>query len=287
MEQKNHIQETEKLLGRLDDLHASMEVPYGKSRDEIWEAMQRKMTAEVKPVRLWIHPVRMRFLWAAATLALLMGLGALLRFYHHTIRTAPGQMVTVTLPDKSTAVLNAQSKLTWYPLWWTFSKKVVFTGEAFFKGPHGKRFSVKSARGTVAVLGTSFDIYARKDNYRVVCFTGKVRVTSRTKNRIILTPGEKAEVNTMGEITFSKKIKTSNYNAWTDHQFVFTATPIASVLAEMVRRYNVKIDLEKAVSESYTGNFSAEIPVEQALNIVCKPFGLTFVKVDNQHFIIR
>lgn len=285
MEQKNHIQETEKLRGELDNLHASMEIPYGKSRDEIWEAMQRKIAVEDKPV-LHIRPVRVRLLWAA-TLALLMGLGSLLRFYHHTIRTVPGQMVTVTLPDESTAMLNAQSELTYYPLWWTFSRKVVLTGEAFFKGPHDRRFSVKSARGTVAVLGTSFDIYARKDNYRVVCFSGKVRVTSRTKNRIILTPGEKAEVNPQGEIIFSKKIKASNYNAWTDHQFVFTATPIASVLAELVRRYNVKIDFEKAVNENYTGNFSAEIPVEQALNIVCKPFGLTFVKVDNQHFIIK
>ncbi len=260
-----------------------MEIPYEKSRDEIWEAIQQKIAVENKPV-LRIRPVRARLLWAAATLALLVGLVALLRFYH---QTAPGQMATVTLPDESTVVLNAQSVLTYYPLWWTFSRKVVLTGEAFFKGPHGKRFSVKSTRGTVAVLGTSFDIYARKDNYRVVCFTGTVQVTSRTKNRIVLTPGEKAEVNLRGEITFSKKIKTSDYNAWTDHQFVFTATPIASVLAEMARRYNVKIDLKKAVNENYTGNFSAEIPVEQALNIVGKPFGLTFVKVDNQHFIIR
>ena len=263
-----------------------MEIPYGKSRDEIWEAIQQKIAVENKPV-LRIRPVRARLLWAAATLALLVGLVALLRFYHHTIRTVPGQMVTVTLPDESTVVLNAQSELTYYPLWWTFSKKVVLNGEAFFNGSHGRQFSVKSTRGTVAVLGTSFDIYARKDNYRVVCFTGKVQVTSRTKNRIVLAPGEKAEVNLQGEITFSKKIKTSDYNAWTDHQFVFTATPLASVLAEMARRYNVKIDLEKAVNGNYTGNFSAKITVEQALNIVGKPFGLTFVKVDNQHFIIR
>jgi len=49
----------------------------------------------------------------------------------------------------------------------------------------------------------------------------------------------------------------------------------------------VQAYLEKAVSESYTGNFSAEIPVEQALNIVCKPFGLTFVKKDSNHFVIK
>ncbi|VAW30035.1 hypothetical protein MNBD_BACTEROID07-1431, partial [hydrothermal vent metagenome] len=205
----------------------------------------------------------------------------------HTIRTAPGQMATLILPDGSTAILNAQSRLTYFPLWWRFSPKVSLTGEAFFEGHHSKRFSVKSDRGTVVVLGTSFDIYARHDNYRVVCFTGKVSVTSRTRNQIILTPGEKAVVSPHGEITFFREINTRDYNAWTNHQFVFTAVPLASVLKELARRYNVEIDLKKPVQANYTGNFSAEISVEQALDIVCKPFGLTFVKTDLRHFVIQ
>lgn len=286
MEQKNHIRDTEELLRELDKLHVSMEVPYEKSQDEIWETMQQKIAAKEIRIRR-IQPARKRLWLAAATVALLIGAVTLLRFYPHTIRTAPGQMVTLILPDGSTAILNAQSRLTYFPLWWRFSPKVSLTGEAFFEGHHSKRFSVKSNRGTVVVLGTSFDIYARHDNYRVVCFTGKVRVTSRTKNQIILTPGEKAVVSPHGDITFSKEIKTRDYNAWTNHQFVFTATPLASVLDELARRYNVEIDLKKPVQANYTGNFSAEISVEQALDIVCKPFGLTFVKTDLRHFVIQ
>ncbi len=274
------------MLRELDKLHASLEIPYSKSRNEVWDAMQQKMAAEVIPVH-YIRPARKRLLLAAAMVALLMGMGTLLRFYHHTIRTTPGQMVTLTLPDGSTVALNAQSALTYYPLWWNISAKVSLTGEAFFTGHHSQRFSVKSDRGTVAVLGTSFDIYARQDNYRVVCFTGEIRVTSRTKKQIVLTPGEKAEVSPHGEITFSRKIKTRDYNAWTNHQFVFTATPLASVLNELARRYNVEIDLRKSIQANYTGNFSAGIPVEQALKIVGKPFGLTFVKTDSRHFVIQ
>ncbi len=264
-----------------------MEVPYENGSDEIWEAMQQKMATKEIRIRR-IQPARRRLWLTAATVAILMGMVTLLRFYPHTIRTAPGQIVTLTLPDGSTAALNAQSRLTYYPLWWSISPKVTLTGEAFFKGHHSQRFSVKSDRGTVVVLGTSFDIYARSDNYRVVCFTGKVRVTSRTKNQIVLTPGEKAVVSPHGDITFSKEIKTRDYNAWTNHQFVFTAVPLASVLKELARRYNVEIDLKKPVQRAnYTGNFSAEIPVEQALNIICKPFGLTFVKTDLRHFVIQ
>jgi len=285
--QKNHINDTEKLLRELDILHISMEVPYEKDFNEVWETMQRKMTVKESRVRPIRTAARKRLWLAAATVVIFMGMGSFLRFYHHTIRTTPGQMVTLTLPDGSTAALNAQSELTYYPLWWSISAKVTLTGEAFFKGHHSRGLSVKSDRGTVAVLGTSFDIYARQDNYRVVCFTGEIRVTSSTKKRIVLTPGEKAEVSPHGEITFSKEIKTHDYNAWTNHQFVFTAVPLTSVLNELARRYNVEIDLKKNVQAYYTGNFSANIPIEQALNIVCKPFGLTFVKTDLRHFVIR
>ncbi len=286
MGQNNHINDTEKLLAELNELQAAIEIPYEKTREEIWDTVQRKMAAEDKFVRP-VRPLNIRYWRIAATLTLLVGLGALLRFYHHTIQTTSGQVATITLPDNSIAMLNGQSELTYYPLWWKISPKITLRGEAFFKGHHIHRFSVKSARGTVVVLGTSFDIYARSDNYRVVCFTGKVKVTSRTKNYIILTRGEKAEVSPQGEIAFSKELRPDKYNNWTNHQFIFTAVPVASVLAEIAGNYHVKIDLEKTVNEKYTGNFSSNIPVEQALNIVCKPFGLTFVKAGHQHFIIK
>ncbi len=286
MEQRNHINDLEKLLAERNTLPVSLEIPYEKSKEEIWASIQQQMAAEETPTHR-IQPLKVHLWRFAATLALLMGIGALLRFYHHTIRTTSGQVVTITLPDNSTAMLNENSALTYYPLWWKISPKTVLDGEAFFKGHHTHRFSVKSARGTVVVLGTSFDVYARTDSYRVVCFTGKVRVTSRTKDHIILTRGEKAEVSRRGEITFTKDLKSGSYHAWTNRQLVFTAAPIASVLAELAENYHVKINLEKTVNEKYTGNFPANIPVEQALNIVCKPFGLTFVKVDRQHFVIK
>ena len=274
-------------LKLLDELNHSLTIPYDKSREEVWESIEKKMDSS-KPKVHRLNYRKVRILWAAAMIALLAGSGVILRFFHYTVKSEPGQMAEFFLPDGSAVSLAAQSEVTYYPLWWSIERKVTLKGEAFFKVQKGKQFSVKSNRGVTSVLGTSFDIYARNDNYRVVCYTGRVKVEARSnKNEIILTSGEKAEINTQGEIAFSKDHKPSQYISWLNNQFVFTSAPIRFVLNEMARRYNVTITLQKAIKGSYTGNFSANTPIDQALSIVCKPFGLTFVKKENNHFEIK
>ena len=283
MKKTHHTDNTEKLLAELEKMHTFLEAPYPREKTDIWESLQDKMGAEEKKVAV---PLFRKYRWlAAASLALLMAVSLLLRFYAHTVSTKAGEMITVTLPDGSNAVLSPHTRLTYYPLWWRLSAKIKLSGEAFFYGHHNRRFSVQSDLGTVTVLGTSFDVYAHHNQYRVVCFTGKVRVTSRTKNRLILSSGEKAEITPDGEITFSKNMMDNRIR--TNGQLVFTAVPLVKVLNEMADYYQVKIILKKKITAAYTGNFPANIPVEQALQIVCKPFGLTFVKTDQRIFVVQ
>jgi ferric-dicitrate binding protein FerR (iron transport regulator) len=274
-------------LKELDKLARYLSIPYKKSKAEIWESIKPEEEAS-EPKVISLNYRRTRMVWAAAVVALLIGTGLTMRFYHYSVKSQPGQLATFYLPDGSEVSLSSQSKVTYYPLWWSFSRIVTLDGEAFFKVQKGKQFSVKSERGVTTVLGTSFDIYARNDNYRVVCYTGKVSVKARdSENKIILTPGEKAEIDKSGQLTFSKETKPKQYVAWLNNQFVFTSVPVELVLEEMARRYNITITIERPVKGSYTGNFSTSTPVEQAISIVCKPFGLTFVKNDEHHFIIK
>ncbi len=271
----------------LDKLNDSLSIPYNKSKEEVWKAISHSIESKpAKTRRLNFGKVRM--VWAAAMIALLVGVGLFLRFYHYTVETKPGQIANFFLPDGSEVILSPESEAAYYPLWWAYSRNVTLKGEAFFKVQKGKKFSVKSARGITTVVGTSFDIYARTDNYRVVCYTGKVSVKAReSKQKIILTPGEKAEINKQGDIAFSKEKIANQAMSWINNQFIFTSEPLASVFDEMARRYDVKIIMEKPYKENYTGNFSTNIPVEQALSIVCKPFGLTFTKQEERMYVIK
>ena len=271
----------------LDELNGSLSIPYNKTKEEVWKALNKNIKSNpVKTRRLNYRKVRM--VWAAAMIALLVGFGLFLRFYHYTVAAKSGQIANFFLPDGSEVILSSESEAAYYPLWWAYSRKVTLKGEAFFKVQKGKKFSVKSARGITTVVGTSFDIYARADNYKVVCYTGKVSVKAReSKQKIILTPGEKAEINTRGEIAFSKEKVTNQAISWINNQFVFTSEPLPSVFDEMARRYNVKIKMDEPFEEKYTGNFSTNMPVEQALSIVCKPFGLTFTKQEGRLYVIK
>ncbi len=285
MKQNKNISEFRKLLDDLDKLNALMEPPFSEKKEDIWKKIAPE--PEAKETMVTVYPVRRKTAWmVAAALVALIGLTAVFRFYPHTVRSPQKQVVHLTLPDGSSVVLNANTKLTYYPLWWRFSAQVTLRGEAFFSGHHTKGFTVKSGLGTVTVLGTRFDVLARPTKYQVVCFGGKVKVTSLTKKRMILAAGEKAEINPAGEITYSKNIHPGNYS-WTREQFIFTAVPFETVLHNLENYYRVKIILKKNISSTYTGNFSTKVSIGQALNIVCKPFGLTFVETGNRVFVVQ
>jgi len=270
----------------LDELNDSLSIPFDKSREEVWETVRQKTENSPKPRTVILR--KRRLMWAAAVMIILIGSGLVIRFFHYTVKSEAGQIAEFFLPDGSKVSLSPQSKVTYFPLWWVVERKLTLKGEAFFEVQKGKRFSVKSSRGITSVLGTSFDIYARPDNYRVICYTGRVKVeTRKNKNEIILTPGDKAEINTHGEIVFSKDSNPKQYVSWLYNQYVFTSAPIQYVLDELSRRYNVTITSQHKIEGRYTGNFSANIPVEQALSLVCKPFGLTFVKKAPGHFEIE
>ena len=100
---------------------------------------------------------------------------------------------TVILPDGSIAQLNGSSTLKYHPYWWNISRNISLEGEAFFEVAKGSKFSVESKNGTTSVLGTSFNIYARSNQYEVVCVTGKVWVENATGEvSTIITPNQKA-----------------------------------------------------------------------------------------------
>lgn len=262
-------------------------IPYSKSKDEVWqqlgtriEAVQLKKTPSIKRYRALIA--------VAASIVLLAGVFSIFRFYTETFKSMQGQHLTVNLPDGSTVILNAESSLSYQPLWWQFSREVQFVGEGFFEVEKGRKFAVKSENGRTEVLGTSFNIFSRNDNYEVSCHTGKVKVTSPEKDEAILSPGYKASISAEGMVLVEKIEKPENTVSWVDNKFIFTATPFTKVIKEIERQYGVKIHLPEDVEYFYTGYFTKDIPVEHVLGLVCKPFGLTFVaKQDSTYTVVQ
>ena len=253
------------------------EIPFEKSRDEVWEHISGKLqdiprtnTAKISTERIVLS--------LAASLIILLSIGSFFRFYTNTIKVEAGEQLTYQLPDGSSVDLNSQSVLRYYPLWWNVSRQLSFEGEAFFKVTKGSTFSVTSIKGRTEVLGTSFNIYSRPNAYKVNCITGKVKVSNKAKEEVILTPDYQASIAANGSITVQKNTNTEQTISWKDGMFNFTATPLQEVIHEIERQYNVQIIFSAPIDLTYTGFFSREYALEDVLKVVCKPFNLKYTK---------
>lgn len=260
-------------------------IPYKQTKEGVWGNLEAKMESTRPAKKSFISHYRVG-ISIAASIIFLAGIFSILRFYTTTISCEAGQHLAVNLPDGSSVILNAESQLSYRPGWWQFSRDVQLEGEGFFKVEKGKKFTVSSPTGKTEVLGTSFNILARNELYEVSCKTGKVKVTSPENDEAILIPGYSGRINAEGKVVVYKPEKPENTISWIDNKFIFTGTPLTEVFHEIERQYNVHITIPVGLDFYYTGYFTKDIPVQQVLNLVCKPFGLTFVAEKDGNFTV-
>lgn len=262
-------------------------ITWEKSQDEIWSNLEKKISE--KPVGNEI-PFRHQVLqWsAAAVLILVVGLLGLVSNYTVTVKSLAGEHKMATLPDGSSVEMNAVSTLTYYPLKWRFERKLRFEGEAYFNVKKGNKFVVISELGSTQVLGTSFNIYSRDNQYRVTCLTGKVEVTSGKNNDVILLPNNHAELEE-GKLVVKEMFKPENTISWMNNQFFFEGRPLKEVIDEIERQYAVTIQLDPQLdNRNFGSNFSKKHSVEEVLEYVCRPMNLKFVKQsDNVYLVVE
>ncbi len=268
-----------------ESFFSKVEISYNSGKQDVWAQMESKLEEEPRGRKVQFNNSRV-FMAAAATVIVLLSSALVMRFYSQTVTTNTGQREIITLPDKSTVELNAGSTLKYYPLWWRFNRSLELTGEGYFEIAKGETLEVVSSNGTTEVLGTSFNIYNRTNEYRVTCFTGKVKVTSVTKKEVVLTPDYHAEIDASGNILVNKIESSAESPDWQNDMFSFSSVPLTDVFEELERQYNIEIALQQPTYKVYTGYFPKSPDIEIPLSIICKPFGLTFVKQSDRNYLI-
>ncbi|MFT4072216.1 MAG: FecR domain-containing protein [Dysgonamonadaceae bacterium] len=248
---------------------------WSKSKEDIWNEtfaglvddspLPMPTTKKMSPLWKYVGSV------AAVLLLFILPISF---FYTVTKISAPGEHLAVVLPDGSQAVLNADSRLSYKPYWWFASRKVELAGEAYFRVTHGRRFSVVSEHNEVNVLGTSFNIFSRAEKYVVTCLTGKVRVVSGNRSAV-LTPDMLLTKNG-GMIVVERNTNGKQSIGWTENRFVFVGVPLADVVAEVERQYNIHIRANAALNYTFSGNFARAEKPDEVLDIIGKPFGIKF-----------
>ena len=191
-----------------------------------------------------------------------------------------GMSLAHTLPDNSEIKLNADSRITYNKKQWSNERRLKMDGEAYFDVEEGQKFTVETDYGTVAVLGTSFNIYSRPDGFSVHCTSGKVEVSNQNAT-VILTPDVKTRLDSQGEFVTETLSKGSNVD-WLDKIYRFDSVPLKVVFQAIERQFDVRIDAEANIeSRLYTGSFTAT-DLDNALRVVAFPMELITEKKGNK-----
>jgi transmembrane sensor len=189
---------------------------------------------------------------------------------------------TIQLPDFSSVILNADSKIKYNEDKWQFQRKLHLRGEAYFKVAKGKNFDVITDNGVVTVVGTEFNVKSRENYFEVICYEGIVKVISDTISRQLIA----GDTYRIFNDRFSEGKSTDISPQWTKDRSNFKAVPLSEVLNELERQYNVSVSLKDANSARlFTGGFSHD-NLENALSAITQPMNLNFeISSSNQVLI--
>ena len=265
------------------------------------ERAEKQLFKRLKQEETKRHKVRRMNTWMryAAMLIgvfLISGLG-----YHiYQSQSETGALVAVTardevkelmLPDGTKVWLNKHTTLK-YPS--EFSEKgrnVYIEGEAYFEVKRNveKPFIVRSEAMQVRVLGTVFNLKSDKANRSAVAtlIKGEIEVKgNHEEGMIVLSPGQKAELNGMTRRLVVKQVDTGIEN-WHNNQFVFEKADIFTIARTLENSYGVKIILapDMDVTKTYTGALKKKNSVEEVLNSVKNVIPIEYKIVGNSVFL--
>ncbi len=245
--------------------------------ENAFEALKNKRTLQ-EPKVVQLKPFK-RFLRVAAAVTIIMvGSYFYLNTLNENIATQYAENKEVVLPDTSEILLNADSEISYSEKKWDKERNVTLAGEAFFKVAKGKRFTVSTDQGIVAVLGTQFNVENRKGYFEVTCFEGLVSVTFNNKETKL--PAGTSFMVIDGKIIEAEKPNTKT-PSWMNNESSFKSIPLKYVLDEFQRQHNIKVETQNIdINKLFTGTFS-NTNTDLALQSISVPSHIKF-KLEGQ-----
>ncbi|WP_339920769.1 FecR family protein [uncultured Flavobacterium sp.] len=256
---------------KIKNYTAHLEVPpFNESKILEKVINHEKVKSKVIPLyKKWLFKV-------AAVLVIGLGITFIMQNFssenHYALN---GKRTTFSLPDNSEVVLNAGSEIEYKKWNWYNNRNIELDGEAYFKVAKGKKFEVTTALGKVTVLGTQFNVKARKNRFDVSCFEGNVKVNYNNLE-VILSHGQKLTFENGNQVYADAK---TTKPEWLDNKIAFDKENLRGILDEIQRQYNVSIEVKAKYSDEL---FTGKIPLDNldiALHIIATTYHLVPNKI--------
>ncbi len=192
---------------------------------------------------------------------------------YNTISTSKGNQYQILLPDGTKVWLNAASSLKYPEVFTGNERKVILSGEAYFEVAKNKDmpFIVQTRNQDVQVLGTHFNInsYSDEQSIKTTLLEGAIKVTNANFSKI-LKPGEQSlvENNGLGNINVIKNIDVDSEIAWKKGLFSFNNVALKTILIQLERWYDIKIDYQSIPDKRYNGMVPRKSNLSEVLNML-------------------
>jgi transmembrane sensor len=267
-------------LAKLDRALLRFRAPQFDVEGELAELNKIKKTTGKIVQFPWIRPM-LRV--AAAITVVILGYFLLFNQANTVIETGIAEKTNISLPDNSVVVLNALTTLSFNKNHWQDKRHLVLDGEAYFKVAKGSVFDVETSAGTVAVLGTQFNVKVRENYFEVKCFEGLVAVINE-KDTVKLMPSHMYRIIN-GRISSDIYFQ-AHGPSWINNESSFTSVPFEQVVKEFERQYNVSITINEVdLNERFTGRFTHE-DISLALKSISIPLNLRYEFEEDQHIVL-
>ena len=260
------------------------------------ERMYQSIRRQIGSSDTLLRQNRYRWSLAAAVSALLLIASALIYYANPTmltIGTAYGEQQTVSLPDGSVVIVNANSRLSYQQTWEADEiREVWLEGEAYFKVSKQKssdnsriKFVVHADDLEVQVLGTEFNVLHRAEAVQVVLSEGKVHLQSdKAQLSLDMQPGEMVEYNSATDTpVVRQKVNPRVLTSWKDEELIFQDETLGTIADRLEATYGYHIIFEDETirQEKFTVSIPAN-EVELLFPMLTRAFSLEMKRTKNQ-----
>lgn len=194
------------------------------------------------------------------------------------------QVVDARLPDGTSVTLNKGTTIEFPENFKGTQREVKLSGEAFFSVKHDSRSRFIISNGNVRIedVGTSFYVNTNSTGGRteVVLAEGQVSVYFREKPeaRVILTPGERADIDPEEKNILRTLNGDENYMAWKTMKLVFNNSSLDEVVELLNKVYQSDIRLSGKNTDNcrLSATFDKQ-SLESVLNVIQSTLDITII----------
>lgn len=178
------------------------------------------------------------------------------------------------LPDGTRVWLNAESSLTFPPVFGGSERKVELSGEAYFEVARNEAipFRVIAGDTEIEVLGTHFNVNAYHEEVKTTLLEGSVRL-KRDGQETLLQPGQSGIPSEDGAFTVQEEaVHAEEVVDWKNGYFVFQDENIRTIMERAARWYDVEVEYRGNMEDK---NFWGKVSRYENISELLKNLELT------------